>query len=74
MNIIKKFETFNESKKEKITLNGYVHYLDREKQIIYDNEDAKNGIHYDIVYDNLVRSSSLSKEEAKELQKYLFNQ
>ena len=40
-------ERLNESKREKIFLNGYEFWLDREKQVLYDKEESKNGIHYD---------------------------
>lgn len=66
----------NESKREKIILNGYENWLDIDKQMIFDKEDSKNGIHFDISGEGRnisIRSTDLSSEEKKELLNHIKN-
>jgi hypothetical protein len=71
INKVKNFGQFlNEGNREKIFLNGYEMWLDRDKMMIFDKEDTKNGIHYDT--DGIsVWSSHLTKDERKQLMDYL---
>ena len=56
----------SEQKREKVFLNGYEYWLDREKQVLYDKEDAINGVYYS---DDGVSiwSSHLTKNERQQL-------
>lgn len=74
---VKKYgEFFNESKRQKISLNGYDMWLDKEKSIIFDSENSKNGLHFDVLGEGdkiYIGSHVLSKEEKEELLKYIKN-
>jgi hypothetical protein len=73
INKVKNFGQFlNESKtkREKVFLNGYEYWLDREKQVLYDKEESTNGIHYDT--DGIsIWSSHLTKNERQQLLDYI---
>lgn len=58
-------EYLNESKsnREKVLINGYEYWVDREKMVLYDKEESNNGIS--------VWSSHLTKDESKQLMDYL---
>lgn len=66
-----KYEQFiNESKREKIFLNGYECWLDRENLVLYDKEYSKNGLVFDT--DGIsIWSSHLTKDEKRQLLDYL---
>lgn len=59
-----------EIKREKIFLNGFEFWLDREKKVLYDKEESKNGIPYD---DNgtSLWSSHLTENERQQLLNYI---
>ena len=65
---MKHIETFNEkmlneSKREKVFLNGWEYWIDREKMMLYDKEESKQGIS--------LFSSHLTDNEKKQLRYYL---
>lgn len=68
-----KFNDFlneSNSKREKIFLNGFETWLDREKLMIYDKEQSKNGIHFDIAGEGdgiSIFSQHLTKDEKRQL-------
>jgi hypothetical protein len=60
----------SKSSREKVFLNGYEYWLDREKQVLYDKEESTNGIHYDT--DGIsIWSSHLTKNERQQLLDYI---
>jgi hypothetical protein len=74
---VKKFNEFlGESKRQKISLNGYDMWLDKEKSVIFDSENSKHGLHFDVLGegDNVyIGSHILSDSEKEELLKYIKN-
>lgn len=73
---MKHLARFNESKREKIFLNGYEMWLDRDKQVIYDKEYSQHGLHYDVAGDGdgiSIFSNHLTKDEKRQLMDYLKN-
>ena len=65
-----KFKNFLNESREKIFLNGYEYWLDKEKMVIYDKESSTKGIHYDT--DGIsVWSTHLTKDEKRQLLKYI---
>jgi hypothetical protein len=74
---IKSFGEFlNESitKREQVFLNGYEYWLDRDKMMIFDKEDTKNGIHFDIAGEGegiSIFSQHLTKDEKRQLLDYI---
>jgi hypothetical protein len=75
INRVKNFGQFlNEGKREKIFLNGYEMWLDRDKMMIFDKEDTKNGIHFDIAGEGdgiSIFSQHLTKDEKRQLLDYI---
>lgn len=75
VNFIKELnEPTNESKREKIFLNGYEMWLDRDKLMIYDSEVSKNGIHFDVAGKGdgiYIHSQHLTKDEKRQISDYL---
>ena len=70
---VKNFGQFlneNKSNREKVLINGYEYWVDREKMVLYDKEETTNGIHYD-TDGTSVWSSHLTKDERKQLMDYL---
>ena len=64
INKVNNFGQFlNESKKEKIFINGFEYYLDREKLLIYDKEHSKDGIS--------IYSKYLTKNEREQILDYI---
>lgn len=63
----------HKSNREKIFIGGHEYWLDRKKEMLFDSETAKNGIYYDIIFDNKVRSRFLTPNEENELADYLKN-
>ncbi|MFA5586369.1 MAG: hypothetical protein WDA02_07490 [Saccharofermentanales bacterium] len=64
----------NEGKREKIFLNGYEMWLDRDKLMIYDKEDSKKGIGFDVAGEGdgiYIHSQHLTKDEKRQLTDYL---
>jgi len=60
----------NQSNREKVLINGYKYWIDREKMVLYDNEESDNGIDCDI--DGIsIRSNHLTKDERRQLMNYL---
>ena len=45
-----------------------------EKQVLYDKENSKNGIHYDSDNVSFVFSKDLTKDENRQLLNYIKNQ
>jgi len=72
---IKKFNQFlNEGKREKIFLNGYEMWLDRDKLMLYDKEESNNGIHFDMSGEGdgiSIFSQHLTKDEKRQLLDYI---
>lgn len=67
-------KSVNESKIEKIFLNGYEMWLDRDKLMIYDKEDLKKGIGFDIAGEGdgiYIHSQHLTKDEKRQISDYL---
>jgi hypothetical protein len=58
----KKF-ILKESKKEKIFINGFEYYLDRDNLLIYDKEDSSDGIS--------IYSNRLTKNEKDQILDYI---
>jgi len=58
----KKF-ILNESKKEKIFINGFEYYLDRDNLLIYNKEDSNDGIS--------IYSNRLTKNEKDQIWNYI---
>jgi hypothetical protein len=58
----KKF-ILKESKKEKIFINGFEYYLDRDNLLIYDKEDSSDGIS--------IYSNRLTKNEKDQIWNYI---
>jgi hypothetical protein len=58
----KKF-ILKESKKEKIFINGFEYYLDRDNLLIYDKEDSSDGIS--------IYSNRLTKNEKDQIWDYI---
>lgn len=58
----KKF-ILKESKKEKIFINGFEYYLDRDNLLIYDKEDGNDGIS--------IYSNRLTKNEKDQIWDYI---
>ena len=52
-----------ENKKEKIFINGFEYYLDRENLLIYDKDNSNDGIS--------IYSNRLTKNEKEQIKKYL---
>jgi hypothetical protein len=75
INKVKNFGQFlNEGNREKIFLNGYEMWLDRDKMMIFDKEDTKNGIHFDIAGEGdgiSIFSQHLTKDEKRQLLDYI---
>jgi len=75
INKVKNFGQFlNEGKREKIFLNGYEMWLDRDKMMIFDKEDTKNGIHFDIAGEGdgiSIFSQHFTKDEKRQLLDYI---
>jgi hypothetical protein len=75
INKVENFGQFlNEGKREKIFLNGYEMWLDRDKMMIFDKEDTKNGIHFDITGEGdgiSIFSQHLTKDEKRQLLDYI---
>jgi hypothetical protein len=73
--MIKNFYNFvNEDKREKIFLNGFEMWLDRDKLMLFDKEDSKNGMHFDVGGEGdgiYIFSSHLTKDEKRQLVDYL---
>lgn len=67
MNKVKKFGKFlNDSKKEKVFINGFEYYLDREKLLIYDNNDNDNNEDGMSIYSN-----HFTKNEREQILDYI---
>lgn len=68
-----KFNEFvneSNSKREKIFLNGFETWLDRDKLMIYDKEESKNGMPFDVAGtgDGIsIYSQFLTKDEKRQL-------
>ena len=58
----KKF-ILKESKKEKIFINGFEYYLDRDNLLIYNKEDSNDGIS--------IHSNRLTKNEKDQIWDYI---
>lgn len=61
-------------KREKIFLNGYEMWLDRERLMLFDKESSNNGIHFDIAGEDegiYIFSQHLTKDEKRQLTNYL---
>lgn len=74
MKYIKSYSQLNESKREKIYLNGYEMWLDRDKLMIYDKEESKHGIGFDVAGENdgiYILSQHLTKDEKRQLLDYM---
>lgn len=75
INKVKNFGQFlNESKREKIFLNGYEMWLDREKLMLYDKEDSQHGIGFDVAGEGdgiYIFSQHLTKDEKQQLTDYM---
>jgi len=60
----------SKTKREKVFLNGYEYWLNREKLVIYDKEEYKNGIYY--YSDGIsIKSNHLTKNEKQQLLDYI---
>lgn len=75
----KKFitESVSVNNREKISLGGYDMWLDRDNSVIYDSENSKNGITFDVAGegDNIyIFSNELNKKEKSELVKILLSE
>jgi len=69
MDILKDFNQFK-SKREKIFLNGYEMWLDRDESMIYDSEYAKNGIGFGVAGEGdgiHIFSQHLTKNEKEQI-------
>lgn len=67
-------KSVNESKREKIFLNGYEMWLDRDKLMIYDSEISNKGIHFDVAGEGdgiYIHSQHLTKDEKRQISDYL---
>ena len=65
-----KFVNESNSKREKIFLNGFEMWLDRDKLMIYDKEQSKNGIIFDVAGTDdgiSINSQYLTKDEKRQL-------
>ena len=75
MSKINNFNNFlNESKREKIFLNGYEMWLDRDKLMLYDKEQSQNGIPFDIAGEGdgiYIFSNHLTSDEKRQLVNYI---
>ena len=75
INKVKNFGQFlNEGKREKIFLNGYEMWLDREKLMLYDKEDSQHGIGFDVAGEGdgiYIFSQHLTKDEKRQLTDYM---
>jgi hypothetical protein len=75
MDNINKFNQFlNKGKREKIFLNGYEMWLDRDKMMIYDNEQSQKGISFDVSGEGegtYIFSQHLTKDEKRQLLDYI---
>ena len=65
MREIDNFKKFilKESKKEKILINGFEYYLDRDNLLIYNKEDSNDGIS--------IYSNRLTKNEKDQIWNYI---
>lgn len=62
------------SKREKVFLNGFEMWLDRERLMLYDKEESKHGTNFDVAGEGdgiYIFSSHLTKDEKKQLTEYL---
>lgn len=75
INKVKNFgQFFNEGKREKIFLNGYEMWLDREKLMLYDKEDSNSGVGFDVAGEGdgiYIFSQHLTKDEKRQLIDYM---
>ncbi len=64
INKVKNFGQFlNESKKEKVFVNGFEYYLDREKLLIYDKDNSEEGMS--------IYSNHFTKNEREQILDYI---
>ena len=64
INKVKNFEQFlNEGKKEKVFINGFEYYLDREKLLIYDKDSSEDGMS--------IYSNHFTKNEREQILDYI---
>lgn len=71
---MKHLKRFNESSREKIFLNGYEMWLDRDKSMIYDKESSEKGIPFDVSGEGdgiYIFSNHLTPNEKRQLTDYL---
>ena len=71
---MKYLKKFNESKREKIFLNGYEMWLDRDKLMLYDKESSEKGIPFDVAGEGdgiYIFSNHLTADEKRQLTDYL---
>ena len=71
---LKKTSEVNESKREKIFLNGYEMWLDRDKLMLYDKESSEKGIPFDVAGEGdgiYIFSNHLTADEKRQLTDYL---
>lgn len=61
----------HKTKREKVFINGWECWIDRERQILYEKEGSKNGILYDTDNNYYLRGIHLTKNESKQLLEYL---
>ncbi len=70
----KNFKDIKESKREKVLLNGFEMWLDRDKLMIYDKENSENGIGFDVAGEGdgiYILSQHLTKDEKRQLLDYI---
>lgn len=74
-NKVKNFGQFSGvSKREKIFLNGYEMWLDRDKLMLYDKEKSQHGIGFDVASNDdgiYVFSQHLTKDEKRQITDYM---
>lgn len=56
--------------RQKIQINGYDFWLDKKAMVLYDKEDSKNGLVFDVVCGHHIRCSHMTEFERNELSKY----
>jgi hypothetical protein len=69
-----KVTEIGQGKREKIFLNGYEMWLDREKLMLYDKEDSQHGIGFDVAGEGdgiYIFSQHLTKDEKRQLTDYM---
>jgi hypothetical protein len=57
--------------REKVLVNGWEYWIDKEKQVIYPTEVAKNGIVYDSDNGTYIFSNHLTPNERKQILDYI---